>query len=107
MINEERIRLEQRITMMFVQALLNAGYAIDVDDGEEIILRGSTEFETIHAAMFSTDENVVSARSKYSFGSMLFVYGNDPHEVLSDYSMTLAEFLAPVEKYVEELFNAS
>jgi hypothetical protein len=105
-----RQRIEQTIALTAAQALLDAGYTLGVNDGEEVTIHHSKDLDAIQAALFTTDEDYLyvyrhSAGHIYSdlrgekhedtrpdFWVRL-VYGNDGWDVISDYSIALEKFI--------------
>lgn len=92
-----RQRVEQTIALVTAQALLDAGYSLGVNDGEEQTLQYSRNIEAIQAALFTTDEAwllVFTADRKPSKDNrpdfwVRLVYGNDGWDVINDYSVML------------------
>lgn len=83
-----RIKAEKRIAAALVEGSLKRGYAISVNDGEEWVVRRSTDKVEIMASMFSTDEDYIHLRtaSGEKVGYFYLVYGNCGHDVVSDSS---------------------
>jgi hypothetical protein len=97
-----RIRIEQRIVRHTAKALIAAGYTIDVNDGEETTLKGSTSLKAITEACFSTDEDRFYTYKEGKKSFVQFIYGNGGHDVISDYGMSLEPVMAGVMKYTEQ-----
>ena len=91
-----RQRIEQTIALTAAQALLDAGYSLGVNDGEEVTIHHSRDLDAIQAALFTTDEDYLyvyvkgdnrkDTRPQYW---VRFVYGNDGWDVICDYSLHL------------------
>ena len=74
----ERIWTETRIAGQCIQDLLDAGFLIDVDDGEDLAVRRGGSLDEILPAMMAVDEERLVARHPDGRrGSVLLVYGND------------------------------
>ncbi len=103
----QRILIETRIAQQCIRDLLDAGYTIDIHDGEAIALRRSTDPEAILAAMMSVDEEHLIARTPdgKKVGSVFFVYGNDGWDAINDYSTSLEPFLARTNALADQLAN--
>ena len=102
--NDRRLALELRIMRRYVKNLLAAGFSISVNDGETTTVRRSTNFREIIRAMRTTDEDylyVYKPGEDERFGMLYFVYGNDPSEVVNDYSMSLDEAISEANAYAE------
>jgi hypothetical protein len=100
-----RVLIERAIVRHAVQALIDAGYAITVDDGEETVLRSAEEWQRVMPHIGHCDEewlNIMEPRAGSEndaegpkwrrFGSIHLVYGNGGWDVLSNYT----EHLEPV-----------
>jgi hypothetical protein len=87
-----RQRVERKICMATVDALLAAGYSLGVNDGEEVTIAYSRDRAKIADALFTTDEDYLliysRAEEKDTTPNMWvrFVYGNDGWDVICDYS---------------------
>lgn len=100
---QNRIKLEQRIVKMTVDALLAKGYTLSVFDGEEEHT-ATKERKAIIDALMETDEdylNVSSSDNTVNLGWIRFIYGNDGYDVISDYTTNLDEDLAGVNAFAE------
>lgn len=77
-----------RIARKLVAALLAAGYALSVDDGEEITVRKSTDAREIIDALATTDHDYLRAYyngETIRAGWVMLIWGND-EDVISDWS---------------------
>jgi hypothetical protein len=92
-----RQEVERKIATAAVDALLAAGFAISIQNGDEDVVVSSTDKTAILAGMFLTDEEKLYAEKPAGtyIGWVYFVYGNDGWDVISDYTINL-------EKYVGE-----
>lgn len=96
-----RIKLEQRIVKMTVDALLAAGYTLSVFDGENDTPY-TTDRKILVDALMETDEDYLYTRAETGLESFVrFVYGNDGYDVICDYGISLDEVLAGVNAYAE------
>lgn len=90
----KRIKAEHQIVEAIVDWALAHDLMISVNDGEEWVLKRSSNKDKIINAMFSTDEDLIRLRSAHgdsrgdNHGWIKFIYGNDGHDVVSDYSIT-------------------
>jgi hypothetical protein len=106
-----RQRIEQTIVLAVVKALLDAGYSLGVDDGEEITIHRSRDAKAIEAALFTTDEDFLLVYDKENTGKdkrgdwwVRFTYGNDGWDVMSDYCVALDSVIGDgtdIEKLIE------
>ena len=74
-----------------VRVLLDRGFSVTVDNGEEIVARRSRDEREICEALGQADmETLVLYRDGARQGAMLLVWGNDPDgsELVCDYTDT-------------------
>lgn len=106
---KQRQDIERQIISKLVTDILDAGYAISVDDGgEEPAITKSTNHENIMAAVMLTDEDQIVVHQQYGrriVGFVFLVYGNDGWDVINDYSTTLEDLgiLKGAEALADEL----
>lgn len=102
---KKRILLEQRIVKHTVKALLTAGYALSVFDGENDSVV-TTENTILIDALMETDEDFLNVyKDGKRIGWVRFVYGNDGYDVICDYTVNLEDALAETNKLAESLSN--
>lgn len=105
-----RIRAEKRMATALVTASIQRGFTVSVNDGGEWVVKRSTNKAEIMAALFSTDEDQIVIRDQDGNRSGWFqlIYGNDGHDVVSDYSDNAVcnaiweEVLRPLSDKIEE-----
>lgn len=94
----ERMLQERMIARVCIADLIDAGYALSVNDGEETTLKVSTDPVAILAAMFTTDQDfllvhkLLQDRAGFHAGHhsfVHFVYGNSGWDVMSDWGTSL------------------
>jgi pyoverdine/dityrosine biosynthesis protein Dit1 len=89
-----RQRVERMVCRRFILDAVHAGYAISVDDGEEVVLHNSTNVREILSKMFSVDdERLYVMKDGKRFGWVRLIYGNDGWDVISDYSTNLESLM--------------
>ena len=101
-----RIAVEQRIVKRIVDALLAAGYSLQVNDGDYPRPSEPTRNRTeILKELMEVDDEFLAAfhREGEREGWVRFVYGNDGYDVINDYTTNLENVLAPVNAYAETL----
>jgi hypothetical protein len=112
-----RQRVEQTIALTAAQVLLDAGFSLGVDDGEEITLTHSRDIEAVKRALFTTDEDYLyvyeagrnlNEKDTRPDGWVRLIYGNDGWDVISDYSSVdlLDKYLGDgtaVQKLIDKL----
>lgn len=102
-------RAERDITERTITALLNAGHAIAVNDGETIPAP-SLDGPAALANLMDLDDAYLQVYAKDpcgnwygGFGWVRFVYGNDGWDCINDYTTNLESVLAPVNAYADSL----
>lgn len=83
-----RIRAERRMARALVNTILERGYLISINDGEDWVVRRSADKAAIMLALFSTDEDEIHLRGQAGdkAGWFKLIYGNSGWDVVSDYS---------------------
>jgi hypothetical protein len=103
--HERQRKIEKRIVRKYLKALVDAGYALEVDDGgdfDEIHPATTNVTEALENVWAVDDAHVFTVKQGKSRGWLYFVMGNAPYEVLNDYTVNLEEVLAPVNEYAEQ-----
>lgn len=95
-----RIEVEKKIVLQAAKSLIEAGFAISIDngdnDGEDFELAHSIDLEAIEREMYQTDEEhfyVAKANDGKIIGWVYLVYGNDGWDVISDYTTNLESII--------------
>lgn len=91
---QTRINAEKRITKTLIKSILDLGYTIDIDDGEERLTNLTASQALEHA--LSVDECNLYARKPsektagkfVTVASFFLVYGNDGFDCICDHSVT-------------------
>lgn len=98
MTNDKRIAVETNIIYHYANALANAGFDLQVDDGgEDHDCKSASEAVKV---ITSVDEASIIVRDANGrTGELFFVLGNEPGEVLCDYSEWLEPYIAVVNEY--------
>lgn len=103
------IKIEIFIAMKVAIALIDAGYKLGVNDGEETTVKNSTNLKEIQNALFTTDEDYLLVyKDGKKIGWVFLIWGNVEH-VVSDYTVNLEHVLDPMdfENIVEELIESA
>jgi hypothetical protein len=79
---------EANAARFLIRLALANGYAVSVNDGDEFVIKRSTDLHTILSAMCSTGEDFLLFRKKdgTKVGWMQLVWGNSAPELVADYS---------------------
>lgn len=100
------IRCWERHIRKIVFAAINAGFTVGINDGEETVLKRSTNVSEIMRALFSTDEDyllIYEKNDKNHFGWVRLIYGNNCDEVVNDYSTNLEElFMKAINEWSDK-----
>lgn len=100
---QKRIKEEKQIMRHCIKELLSHGFKLSVFDGEETVISKSSDRKKIFESMYSTDEDVLKVwKDGIKIGMVYFVYGNESHEVINDYSTKLEEYLTSTTAYAEK-----
>ncbi|TXR49878.1 hypothetical protein [Phyllobacterium endophyticum] len=96
--SEHLSHIEKRIIKLVIEGALRRGWTIAVYDGEEWVLKPSSDAAAILKETAATDETVYSFRDEdgKTLGRMYFVHGND-EDVISD--MTDNEHMRALDSY--------
>jgi hypothetical protein len=88
--NDPTLNVDRSICEQIVASALACGYRISVHDEESEVLNKSSDPAEIVENMFGTDMDTLVFFNGQNriVGSMVLVYGNDPGDVISDYSAT-------------------
>lgn len=81
-------RYERAEARALIAYLLDAGYSLSVNDGEETTLRGCTDGETVLGALATTEADTLRAwhPERRHTSQFFLVYGNGPGELIADHS---------------------
>lgn len=101
----KRARTELAIVHRLIKDLSAAGYLLCVNDGEEII-RGDEQ--ELVAAIFAVDEAWLKTSRPGSAkkSSVYLIMGNDGHDIISDYGISLEPVMEPLNKWIDEQMDA-
>lgn len=93
--NNTRINVEKAIAIKTAQALIDAGYSIIINNGEESIRVGQ-DIELFKKEFRQTDEERLVVTHPEKANSFVYlVYGNG-EDVISDYGVSLEDVIAPL-----------
>lgn len=99
---EPSVRKRQRIEKTIIRALLIAGigsgYTISVNNGEEIVLKESTDRLAIMRELMSVDEETLIFHKDGKRAGVFLTYGNDGYDVICDYNTSLEPLMAVPDK---------
>ncbi|MDB5243795.1 MAG: hypothetical protein JWP57_4421 [Spirosoma sp.] len=103
--NTKRLALELSVVRKVVATMIGAGFLLSVHDGEEITVHRSRTQRDILAALRTVDDDtliVIGADGK-RVGRVYFVYGNEPWEVVNDYSEALEPQMEVANAYADQI----
>ena len=99
------IAIERRICKRLVDVLLDEGYGVGVNDGEETTVKNSLDAKEIMSAIQTTDEDYILVyKAGKRIGWVRMIWSNGT-EVLTDYTTNLEDVLKPVNDYINLLDN--
>ena len=101
---DQRQTIERRVVTRTVEALLDAGYALNVNNGgdDHELPDYTTDRAVILDALFATDADRIYAQQHGRVRDWVYcVYGNDGWDVIADYTVTLDAVLAPINRWTD------
>jgi hypothetical protein len=99
-----RMGIEQQIIRRAVTDILSNGYRVSVYDGGEYTVNRSTDLNLILNATQTTDSDALVVWDRdQNIGTITLIYGNDGHDVIADYSLSLEEVLRGANHLADEL----
>nr|AGH89371.1 hypothetical protein [uncultured bacterium] len=102
---EQRQLIERAIAREAIKGLIADDFKISVFDGEQTTLKNSTDAAAIEAAMFTTDEDQLHVAHQHvdESGWVLFIYGNDGHDVIADHTTNLEASLKSASELADKI----
>ena len=91
----DTMNLERMIVQHVISDLLDAGFSLGVNDGEETTLTHCKDMVQIMQAMFSTDEDYLLVYRDFDqqhFSWVRLIHGNGI-DIISDYGVSLESYL--------------
>lgn len=99
------IAIERKICKRLVDVLLDEGYGVGVNDGEDTTVKNSLDAREVMNAIQTTDEDYILVyRAGKRIGWVRMIWSNGT-EVLTDYTTNLEDVLKPVNDYINLLDN--
>lgn len=111
-----RMRMEKEVVDATIDALLSAGYEIQVESGDDVELEASRNKEDITGTLFAKNDKgywvcnydeaalLVRIAGTDAFTSFVaFVFGNYGWDVIHDYGVSLEDALLPVMEICDRL----
>lgn len=103
----QRIAVEHDIVTRTVDALLAAGYQLSEQEDGQIVDAPSVAKvftrEDLLSLLFDLDDAFLVTEKDGRSSFVRFVFGNDGHDVISDYGVSLEDVLAPINAYADTL----
>lgn len=98
-----RHQLEQKAAKIIVDYFLKKGWSIEVDNGEYIEVKRTTDKNKIVSGMFSTDEDILRVAKDDKKASILLIYGNGPEDIIADYGVSIDDEVTPLMEEIENI----
>ena len=99
-----RMGIEQKIIRRAVTDILGKGYKISLYDGGDFTVKRSADLNLILNATQTTDRDMLKVyEGDELIGTIILIYGNDGHDVIADYSLSLEEVLKGASLLADEL----
>ena len=91
-------QIERDIAGRLVTLLLDDGYLVSVDDGEEITLERSADAQEIRKYLCSTGQDTLflHRRDNQACGWILLIWGNND-DLISDYTVNLEPVIGKMQ----------
>ena len=99
------ISVEDQIIKATIAALLEAGYFLSVNDGEENTIEFAGRGSEVFKAMRTTDEDYLLVHESdelAQIGWVRFIYGNGETEVINDYTVNLEPVMVKITELIDE-----
>lgn len=102
---------EKRIVTELVRELLNHGFYLSTDNGEDDMCPVSNREKSVLDGLFQCDEEFIRVLRKYDdgafklAGTILLVYGNDGWDVIADYHTSLEPFMKSTQELAESIME--
>lgn len=95
-----RIAIERKIFAATCDALLDAGYYLGLNDGEETVVTACASVPDLVAASMSSADG-----KRQYIGWVRFIYGNGNggFDVISDYTINLESAIGPTMKWIDKI----
>ena len=99
----ELSEVEDEIIRLTIVGILNAGYSIKVNDGEDFVTDFTTDINEITSVLKTTDCDYLYCYDKdlVQVGHVWFVYGNSEWEIICDYTISIEHGLNDALKFGE------
>lgn len=94
-----RAKIELTIIHRVIETLRADDYDLSVDDGEEVT---TGDDQKLVSAIFEVDEARLVTMKAGHLSFVFFVLGNEGHDVISDYGVSLELILLPIFAWIEE-----
>ena len=102
--SETARKLENTIIRVFIREALQRGHTLTVTTYGEDELTCSSQINKIVDALRATDYDRLRVHDGERYiGSVLLVWGNDPWEVISDYSVSIEDMVEPAMEKSREI----
>ena len=102
---ENRVKVENTIIRVALRAGLALGWSVTVESYDDEEITKSRKITEIVKALRATDYDNIKfydKDGKYQ-GKIFLVHGNDPWEIISDYSISIEEIVKPAMEKAEEI----
>lgn len=104
MTNTIRHEIELKVVEAFLADVFRVGFTVNVHNGgdREELPEPTGDRELVLRAMFQTGEDRLNVyRQGRHLGHVLFIYGNEGWDVISDYSLSLQPLMASAERVAD------
>jgi hypothetical protein len=104
---KDRAYIEYLVIRSAIDELIDNGYSIDVDDGDdEPVIENSVNPDEIIRSIFAVDEAyIVTIKNTVRVGGVRLILGNSGWDVISDYTTNLEKSLKKTNALADQLSN--
>lgn len=97
--------MDRAIVTQCVEELLEQGFNLSLFHEEALAFKHSTNKEQILSNLLQCDEETLAIydNTQQRVGWVFFVYGNDGYDVISDYSITIEQYIPKTQELVDKL----
>ena len=98
---KHRIAVEKQIAFAIIDSLVSAGFLVEINDGEGIVVEPTKNEEVLKGGLHTTDEDLLVAYRVDAIGSLKrmgwvqLIYGNLGWDIIADNTTTMEQFLEP------------
>ena len=96
---------ENQIIEVAVENFVKSGHLVSVHNGEDLSCPPTDDVARILGSLRATDSDqlLLHRDGRQTSSYLLLVYGNEPYEVMADWTLDVEDMVAPAARLAEEL----